>query len=165
MLQGWKNLHLEQYSAEGETDGVAKIDQPAIDQERTFQNWYQHPIDVPGRWYLQIVKELFKENQLAKGTFIGLGRRFDLWDINCPVYLLAGASDIVFVKQAVAPQLCAEKYVRLDTKRRNQREFLEHGADAERTRMVHPGAPPVAPPHAPGKGTLPVVGWYAPAKI
>jgi poly(3-hydroxyalkanoate) synthetase len=32
-------------------------------------------------------------NALAKGEFVGLGRRLDLRDIVCPTYLLAGASD------------------------------------------------------------------------
>jgi poly(3-hydroxyalkanoate) synthetase len=36
---------------------------------------------------------LFKENRLAKGEFVGLGRKLNLRDISCPTYLLAGAAD------------------------------------------------------------------------
>jgi len=32
---------------------------------------------------------LFKENRLAKGEFVGLGRKLNLHDITCPAYLLA----------------------------------------------------------------------------
>jgi poly(3-hydroxybutyrate) depolymerase len=42
---------------------------------------------------LQAIKQLFKENRLAKDKFVGLGRELDLRNITCPVYLLAGAAD------------------------------------------------------------------------
>ncbi|MFD2837258.1 hypothetical protein ACFS3C_13800 [Azotobacter vinelandii] len=53
----------------------------------------KNPIDLPGRWYLQVIGQLFKENRLARGEFAGLGRRLDLRDITCPLYLLAGEGD------------------------------------------------------------------------
>ena len=40
-----------------------------------------------------MIQQLFKENRLAKGTFVGLGRKLDLRNIVCPVYLLGGAED------------------------------------------------------------------------
>jgi poly(3-hydroxyalkanoate) synthetase len=52
------------------------------------------PIDLPGRWYLQVITQIFKENRLAKGKFIGLGRQLNLHDITCAAYLLAGADAI-----------------------------------------------------------------------
>jgi poly(3-hydroxyalkanoate) synthetase len=36
---------------------------------------------LPGRWYLQVIKQLFKENRLAKGEFVALGRKLNLRDI------------------------------------------------------------------------------------
>ena len=63
------------------------------EKEETFRSWFENPIDLPGRWYLQAITQLFKENRLAKGTFVGLGRRLDLRHVSCPVYLLAGESD------------------------------------------------------------------------
>jgi hypothetical protein len=39
---------------------------------------------------LQAITQLFKENRLAKGMFIGLNRKLDLRNIICPLYLLAG---------------------------------------------------------------------------
>lgn len=61
----------------------------------------RNPLDLPGRWYLQAVKELFKENRLAKGTFVGLGRPLSLKDITCPVTLLAGDADDITTKEQV----------------------------------------------------------------
>jgi poly(3-hydroxyalkanoate) synthetase len=55
----------------------------------------------PGRWYLQAIRELFKENRLAKGEFVGLGRRLNLKSVVCPVYLLAGESDDITTKEQV----------------------------------------------------------------
>ncbi len=77
-------------------------------KEETFESWYENPIDLPGRLYLQAIVQLFKENRLAKGTFVGLGRRLELKSITCPVYLLAGDSDDITTQEQV---LDAEKYL------------------------------------------------------
>ena len=66
-----------------------------------FERWYEHTIDLPGAWYLQVIRKLFKENQLAKGLFIALGKRLDLKYIVCPVYLLAGDHDDITPKEQV----------------------------------------------------------------
>jgi polyhydroxyalkanoate depolymerase len=94
MLQGWKNMHpVEHYVAE-HVDLYEHIDDPAyLAKEETFESWYENPVDLPGRWYLQAITQLFRENRLAKGKFIGLGRKLDLRHIVCPLYLLAGAGD------------------------------------------------------------------------
>jgi poly(3-hydroxyalkanoate) synthetase len=102
MLQGWKNMHPEQHYIEDQIDLYENIDDPAyLKKEETFASWYENPIDLPGRWYLQVIKQLFKENRLAKGKFVGLGRRLDLKNITCPVYLLAGDSDDITTKEQV----------------------------------------------------------------
>jgi polyhydroxyalkanoate depolymerase len=109
MLQGWKNMHPEQHYLQDHIDLYEHIDDPAyLAKQETFESWYESPIDLPGRWYLQVITQLFKENRLAKGTFVGLGRRLDLKDITCPVYLLAGESDDITTKEQVFD---AEKYL------------------------------------------------------
>jgi poly(3-hydroxybutyrate) depolymerase len=65
-------------------------------------------MDLPGRWYLQVIRQLFVENRLAKGAFVGLGRRLNLKDIACPVYLLAGETDDITTSEQVFD---AEKYL------------------------------------------------------
>jgi polyhydroxyalkanoate depolymerase len=109
MLQGWKNMHPEQHYFKKHVDLYEHINDPAyLEKEETFESWYENPIDLPGRWYLQVITQLFKENRLAKGTFSGLGRRLNLKDITCPVYLLAGeADDITTTEQAFN----ADKYL------------------------------------------------------
>ncbi len=109
MLQGWKNMHPEQHYFQDQIDLYEHIDDPAyVRKEETFASWYENPIDLPGRWYLQVISQLFKENRLAKGMFIGLGRRVNLKNIICPVYLLAGDADDITTKEQVFD---AEKYL------------------------------------------------------
>ncbi len=102
MLQGWKGMHPEQHYFREQVDLYEHIDDPAyLEKEETFASWYENPIDLPGRFYLQAITQLFKENRLAKGEFIGLGRRLDLKDITCPVYLLAGEADDITTREQV----------------------------------------------------------------
>ena len=109
MLRGWKNMHPEQNYIQKNIDLYEHVGDPAyLKKEETFESWYENPIDLPGRWYLQAVVQLFKENRLTKGSFVGLGRRLDLRDIICPVYLLAGESDDITTSEQV---FNAEKYL------------------------------------------------------
>ena len=109
MLQGWKNMHPAQHYIEDHIDLYEHIDDPAyVAKEETFKGWYENPIDLPGRWYLQVIQQVFKENRLARGEFVGLGRKLDLRNIVCPVYLLAGAKDDITTPEQV---LDAVKYI------------------------------------------------------
>ena len=109
MLQGWKSMHPEQHYIQDHVDLYEHIDDPKyLKKEETFESWYENPIDLPGRWYLQVIKQIFKQNLLAKGKFVGLGRTLNLHDIKCPVYLLAGANDDITTTEQV---LDAAKYL------------------------------------------------------
>jgi polyhydroxyalkanoate depolymerase len=102
MLQGFKNMHPVKQYAEKFVDLYEHIDDPKyVKRFETFERWYEYTIDVPGKWYLQVIKELFKENRLFKGKFVGLGKRLNLSDIKCPVYLLAGDRDDITPKEQV----------------------------------------------------------------
>lgn len=72
-----------------------------IARTEQFERWYENPIDLPGRYYLQAIQLLFKENRFAKGEFTGLGRKLSLKDIKFPVYLLAGADDDITTREQV----------------------------------------------------------------
>jgi polyhydroxyalkanoate depolymerase len=110
MLQGWKNMHPEQHYFEEHIDLYEHTeDLEYLAKEETFESWYENPMDLPGRWYLQVIKRLFVENRFAKGTFVGLGRCLNLKDITCPVYLLAGETDDITTSEQV---FHAEKYLR-----------------------------------------------------
>jgi poly(3-hydroxybutyrate) depolymerase len=109
MLQGWKGMHPEQHYIGQHIDLYEHIDDPAyLEKEETFASWYENPIDLPGRFYLQAIVQLFKENRFAKGEFIGLSKRLDLRDVTCPVYLLAGEADDITPREQVFD---AEKYL------------------------------------------------------
>jgi poly(3-hydroxyalkanoate) synthetase len=109
MLQGWKNMHPAQHYIQDHIDLYEHIDDPVyLAKEEIFESWYENPLDLPGRWYLQVIRQLFKENRLAKGEFVGLGRKLTLRNITCPLYLLAGESDDITTPEQV---LGADKYV------------------------------------------------------
>ncbi|WP_260426818.1 MULTISPECIES: alpha/beta fold hydrolase [unclassified Burkholderia] len=102
MLRGWKNMHPDQHYLAEHVDLYEHLDDADYLRKReAFANWYESPIDLPGRWYLQAIVQIFKENRLAKGTFVALGRTLDLKAITCPVYLLAGAADDITTQEQV----------------------------------------------------------------
>lgn len=94
MLQGFKNMHPKEQYLDKYVRLYAHIDDPSyVTRTEIFERWYEATVDLPGRWYLQAVKDLFTENQFAKGQFVALGRQLDPKTITCPVYLLAGDKD------------------------------------------------------------------------
>ncbi|MDO6461484.1 alpha/beta fold hydrolase [Granulosicoccaceae sp. 1_MG-2023] len=102
MLQGWKNMHPEQHYMKKYFDLYEHIDEPEyLAKTEAFEAWYENPIDLPGRWYLQAIKLLFKENRLARSEFTALGKRLDLKAITCPTYMLAGESDDITTAEQV----------------------------------------------------------------
>jgi polyhydroxyalkanoate depolymerase len=102
MLQGWKNMHPEQHCMQDHIDLYEHMDDAVyLAKQDTFERWYENPIDLPGRWYLQVIQQLFKDNLLAKGQFVALGRKISLRDITCPLYLLAGADDDITTPEQV----------------------------------------------------------------
>lgn len=102
MLAAWKNMHPGKQYFGKYVDLYEHIDDPMyVSKQEAFEAWYENPLDLPGRWYLQAVEELFKENRLVKGTFVGLGRPLSLKDITCPVTLLAGEADDITTKEQV----------------------------------------------------------------
>jgi len=102
MLDGWKNMHPEQHYFQNFVDLYDHIDDPGyLAKEEAFARWYENPMDLPGRWYLQVITQIFKQNRLAKGRFIALGRTLDLRNLVCPTYLLAGADDDITTPEQV----------------------------------------------------------------
>jgi poly(3-hydroxyalkanoate) synthetase len=68
-----------------------------------FARWHAETLDLPGVFYLETVEKIFRENQLAKGSFVALGREVQLSKLTIPVFLLAGGDDeIVPQAQAMA---------------------------------------------------------------
>lgn len=102
MLAGWKNMHPDKQYLEKYVDLYAHVeDADYLDRTTRFESWYENPLDLPGPYYLQAIRDLFKDNLFAKGRFTGLGRVLRLGDITCPTYLLAGATDDITTKEQV----------------------------------------------------------------
>ena len=102
MLAGWKNMHPEQHYVQDHIDLYEHVDDPVwLAKTEAFESWYENPLDLPGRWYVQVIDQLFKQNLLARGKYVALGRQLDLKTITCPLYLLAGESDDITAQQQV----------------------------------------------------------------
>jgi poly(3-hydroxyalkanoate) synthetase len=68
-----------------------------------FRQWYAETLNLPGVFYLQVVKWLFKENQIAERRFVALGQQVDLTQLRAPIFLLAASNDeVVSVDQLFA---------------------------------------------------------------
>lgn len=81
-----------------------------------LRNWYKLNKDIAGDLYLEAVRDLFKDNRLAKGTFEVKGTRVDLSTIRCPLNLVAGSRDHitppaqVFALEKLAPDAPCKSY-------------------------------------------------------
>ena len=74
MLTAWKAMHPQQQYIQKHIDLYEHIEDPAyLKKTELFESWYENPIDLPGRWYLQVIKSIFKDNLFAKGRFVALG--------------------------------------------------------------------------------------------
>jgi poly(3-hydroxybutyrate) depolymerase len=68
-----------------------------------FDAWYCAVLDLPGRYYLQAVEQLFRANELATGQFVALGQTLALSAVRTPIYLLVAQRDeLVAPAQALA---------------------------------------------------------------
>ncbi|HWP98065.1 MAG TPA: alpha/beta fold hydrolase [Syntrophomonadaceae bacterium] len=97
MLSGFKNMQADEHYVRKYTrlwKWVQEDDQDSIKRFLRFENWYEYTQCLPGAFYLQIIKRIFKDNGLTKpGSFEVHGRPVDLRNINCPVIIMAGKKD------------------------------------------------------------------------
>lgn len=64
-----------------------------IERYREFENWFKHTQDIPGAFYLWIIKHLFRDNELVSRSLHVRDRIVDLRHLDMPINLLAGATD------------------------------------------------------------------------
>jgi poly(3-hydroxybutyrate) depolymerase len=69
--------------------------------EAEFQEWHAATVDLPGTYYLEAVEWLYKQNRLAEGRLVALGRRIDLARVRVPLFLLAARDDDVVAPEQV----------------------------------------------------------------
>jgi poly(3-hydroxyalkanoate) synthetase len=85
--------------------------------ERRFLAWHAFTVDLPGEYYLQVVTQIYRENQIAKGSFVALGKPVDFSMLTAPIFILVGANDLIVAPaQALAVQRLAGAARRIDTR-------------------------------------------------
>ncbi len=97
ILTGFKNMQPEEHYI-NKYNRLWKMleenDEAGIERFKRFENWYEYTQDLPGRFYLEIVNYIFKENALVKPNYLKLdGQAIDLGKIDCPVVIMAGKKD------------------------------------------------------------------------
>lgn len=112
MLQGFKGMNPFQHYWQKYLDIYNKVqgpenDEQGLDRFESFEIWYENTLKLPGRWYKQVVEELFRKNSFIKGEFKALGRIVDPKAVTCPVYLLGGERDDITLPEQVFD---ADKY-------------------------------------------------------
>ena len=80
MLAAYKNMDPLQHYLKKYVDLYKHIDDAEyLRQQERFASWYESPIDLPGRVYLQVVDQLFKQNQFVRGEYVALGKSSRWW--------------------------------------------------------------------------------------
>jgi poly(3-hydroxyalkanoate) synthetase len=70
------------------------LDDPGhVERYREFEDWFKHTQDIPGAFYLWVVRHLFRDNELVAGRLRVRGEAVDLTALDMPLNLLAGAAD------------------------------------------------------------------------
>jgi poly[(R)-3-hydroxyalkanoate] polymerase subunit PhaC len=101
---------------------IENDDEDGIQRYLRFENWYGYTQKLPGRFYLEVVNDLFKKNGLVKKLIRVNGLQVDLNDINCRTVILAGEKDhITRPKQVFALK------DHVSTDRKNIFSFLSTG--------------------------------------
>jgi poly(3-hydroxybutyrate) depolymerase len=77
-----------------QVDLLLNLHDPAhVARYREFEDWFKHTQDVPGAFYLWIVRHLFRDNALITGALEVGDQRVDLARIDMPLNLMGGATD------------------------------------------------------------------------
>lgn len=93
-------------------------DDPQFDGlKRRFADWHAWTLDLPGAYYMQVVERVFRDNQIANGRFVALGRVADIRALRTPMYLLSAQDDEVVApgqlfaaaRLTATPESCIEK--------------------------------------------------------
>lgn len=70
-------------------------DTELVEKLQKNNKWYDSPQDLAGAWYLQAMEDLFFGNKLISGTMVVAGKNIVLSELNGPVFLYAGESDMI----------------------------------------------------------------------
>jgi polyhydroxyalkanoate synthase len=84
---------------------------------KAMNRWSTDYIAMPGRFFLQLAKELYDKNALVAGEFVLGGRQIDLGRIRQPTLVAAAAKD------DIVPPLCAKALI--DVVDTTDKEYIE----------------------------------------
>ena len=102
LLRFWEPNALDSREIHSTLQSSDPIDTEAFRRlEARFREWYAWTMDLPGRYYLDVIERLYIKNELACGNFPVLGRRIDLASMTIPLYLLAARDDHVVAQEQV----------------------------------------------------------------
>ena len=96
IVRGFKSLQMnEHYHLKYKLlwQMIQNNDEEGIERYLRFENWYGYTQKLPGRFYLEVVDKLFKQNGLVKKLLRINGRVVDLENIKCLTIMLAGEKD------------------------------------------------------------------------
>ena len=134
-----------------------------------FLRWQRRTLDLPGPYFFEVCEWVFRENRIAAGRFRALGRRVDLRELHCPLFLLAGDRDSIAtpgqvlaaatltgahardIETAIAPCGHLALFVGKDTLQniwpRIARWLSERAVHAPKPRWTTRGSPSIELPH------------------
>lgn len=95
MLQFWSipfSLRDVEAALQRRLDDTSEAARGLLDR---FARWNSATLDLPGTYYLEVTDWIFRENRIANGGLVALGRKVDLAEVRVPVFLLAAENDIV----------------------------------------------------------------------
>jgi len=103
MLRLWSSVRADRDGDETLQRALTCAPEERARYRERFRAWDEAPLDLPGAYYLQAVNWIFRDNQIAEGRFVALGRTVRLSEVTAPLFLLTAADDeVVPPAQALA---------------------------------------------------------------
>ncbi|MBE0618151.1 MAG: alpha/beta fold hydrolase [Proteobacteria bacterium] len=100
MVAGWKLLNpLERFFGDPLNLWAHIDEEQFVERHQRFRNWYEWTQDLPGRFYLEVVRQLFDQNLLVRKRFRAFGEVVDLARIHCPVSTVGGLADDITLQE------------------------------------------------------------------
>jgi poly(3-hydroxybutyrate) depolymerase len=80
---------------------MLRNDEKEIIKQNRNNAWYDHPIDLAGRWFLNCLEHHFGNNELYEGEWLVGDDVVNLSNITCDIFLYAGEADEITHTQQV----------------------------------------------------------------
>lgn len=81
---------------------MLRNDEKEIAKHNRNNAWYDYTIDLAGNWFLDCLKNHFRDNRLFNGTWVVGDGAVNLANITCEVFLYAGEDDEITHPQQVS---------------------------------------------------------------